>query len=527
MFRQLCKLCQVAEVSGIHNLRKYSLSAIWRQNSILMYPELDDDDNDTQEVNKTDSVKPIIQCRKKIFNFYPGKVYKKFEDIPIASGSWHNIKSKGDYFTIFPVLEEDDEKCEHNSFSDLGIDKRLIENLKAVGIEDPTVIQKRGISEILDGQNIFITGETGCGKTLTFLLPIMTQILKWKKQIQDRPANSPLALILSPSKELAHQIGTEAKKLAMGLDISVKAISGGKTKRMMRNPSVKDVDILVGTVGVVSKLTTARLYKLDYVRHVVLDEAHALFDETFDDKLGYFLRRIKFGYEQINDNLPESSQLTLSSATFPTEMPEYLSKCINTDSIVQISTANTHKVLVPQKFMRLGSTQKPPMLLKLVKPRALRREPTLIFSNDSATCDWISIFLNQMNIKTFNLHGSIPALVRNGKYRAFKNGEVNILSATNAGARGLDTTMVDCIINFDFPLSTIEYIHRCGRTGRVGGKPNGRVINFISRPLEIEMTKKIERITRRMKPLPMFDLSEQREKHEMDSEVRDLINSHK
>lgn len=131
-----------------------------------------------------------------------------------------------------------------------------------------------------------------------------------------------------------------------------------------------------------------------------------------------------------------------------------------TDSIVQISTANTHKVLVPQKFMRLGSTQKPPMLLKFVKPRALRREPTLIFSNDRATCDWISIFLNQMNIKTLNLHGSMPTLIRNGKYRAFKNGEVNVLSTTNAGARGLDTIMVDCIINFDFPLSTIEYIHR-------------------------------------------------------------------
>lgn len=130
------------------------------------------------------------------------------------------------------------------------------------------------------------------------------------------------------------------------------------------------------------------------------------------------------------------------------------------DSIIQISTANTHRVLVPQKFMRLGGSQKAPMLLKLVKPRALRREPTLIFSNDSSTCDFISIFLNQMNIKATNLHGSIPTEVRNGKYRAFKNGEISVLSTTNAGARGLDTIMVDFIINYDFPLSTVEYIHR-------------------------------------------------------------------
>ncbi|XP_008550012.1 probable ATP-dependent RNA helicase DDX28 [Microplitis demolitor] len=524
MIRQICNLCQKVEVTAIRNLRKYSLSAAWRQNSILMYPEVEEDD--TQEINNNDTIKPIIQCKRKLFNFYPGKTYRKFEDMPIASGSWHNAKSKGDYFTIYPTLEEEQEEeaeLRIKSFDDLYINKGLIENLKFNNIEEPTLIQKRGIPEILNGQNIFVTAETGCGKTLTYLLPVMNQILKWKELVQDRPHNSPLALILTPSRELAHQIGTEAKKLSINLGINVKTLSGGKTKKLMRNPSVRDVDILIGTIGVISKLTTVKIYKLNYVRHTVIDEAHALFDETFEDKMKCFLKRIKFGFEQVGNNFPESSQLTLASATLPKTMPEYLNKCVNMDSIIQISTANTHRVLVPQKFMRLGGSQKAPMLLKLVKPRALRREPTLIFSNDSSTCDFISIFLNQMNIKATNLHGSIPTEVRNGKYRAFKNGEISVLSTTNAGARGLDTIMVDFIINYDFPLSTVEYIHRCGRTGRVGGKINGRVINFISKPLEIEMTKKIERITRRMQPLPMFDITEQRAKREMDNEIKQLM----
>lgn len=110
--------------------------------------------------------------------------------------------------------------------------------------------------------------------------------------------------------------------------------------------------------------------------------------------------------------------------------------------------------------MRLGPSQKPAALLKLIKSRLSNKESTIIFSNDTTTCDWVSIFLNQMNVKTVSLHGNMPTPIRRDNYWKFRNGEINIISTTNSSARGLDTVSVDCVINYDFPMNTADYIHR-------------------------------------------------------------------
>ena len=116
--------------------------------------------------------------------------------------------------------------------------------------------------------------------------------------------------------------------------------------------------------------------------------------------------------------------------------------------------------MVPQKFLRLAKSDKPMTLLKIVKPKAMKKQPIIIFSDDSATCDWISLFLNEFNIRTVRLNGDMPMMARAGTFASFLRGECTVLSTTNAGARGLDTVDVNDIVNYDFPMETSEYIHR-------------------------------------------------------------------
>lgn len=176
----------------------------------------------------------------------------------------------------------------------------------------PLKIQKIGIPKIINGANTVIAAETGCGKTLTYLLPMIDKILRWKELAGHR-YNSPLGLIVTPTRELAFQIGVritkckinfmhlliaylspqlEAKKICQYLGIHTKTILGGKTKKIMINPPVEEVDIVIASFGVISKLTTNKIYKLNMVKHLVLDEADALFHETFEEQLQIFLKRM-------------------------------------------------------------------------------------------------------------------------------------------------------------------------------------------------------------------------------------------
>lgn len=119
-----------------------------------------------------------------------------------------------------------------------------------------------------------------------------------------------------------------------------------------------------------------------------------------------------------------------------------------------------HKILVPQKFIRLIPSQKPEELLKFVKPKASSKQRVIIFSNQNSTSHWVSSFLHDCGVRVTNLHGDMHLLERRGKYGEFLNGKTEVLSTTNGGSRGLDTIMVNHVLNYDFPLDTASYIHR-------------------------------------------------------------------
>ncbi|XP_012147431.1 putative ATP-dependent RNA helicase Dbp21E2 [Megachile rotundata] len=467
---------------------------------------------------------PIITCKRSSFNFYKGDRYDKWNPV-LASQSWNNKSSRGDYFYIHPYdinNNDTEEQTGIGKFEDLNLDSQLCERLEDLGFECPLEIQNLTIPKILKGCNAVVAAETGCGKTLAYMLPLITKVLRWK-EMEKRDMNCPLGLIVTPSRELAVQLGLELIRLSKCLGINTKLITGGRTKKMMRDPPVGNVDILVCSFGVISKLSTIGIYNVKSVKFVVLDEADALLHETFEEKLQVFLKRIPIGYHQTSsvDTLPTSAQLILASATIPSRLETVLGKIVNVNSLENITTDKLHKILVLQKFMRLGPSQKAVELLKYIKPKVLKNQPVIVFSNQADTSYWVCKFLHQCGVEATNLSGEMSLYERRGKYGEFINGTTKVLSTTNAGSRGLDTVMVNHILNYEFPLDTSDYIHRCGRTGRIGTVGECRVTNFISKPGEIVVVQKIEKAVRKMKPFPIFNLVNKQEQEVEEEDYTD------
>ncbi|XP_063240676.1 probable ATP-dependent RNA helicase DDX28 isoform X2 [Bacillus rossius redtenbacheri] len=429
---------------------------------------------------------PIIKCKNEELNHYKSLTYGKFDVIPLASKGWLHRKSKGDYFVIHEHSQIPARSEQPASFLDLGLSEEVVGILRRSGITEPTQIQEAGIPAVSSGRNVLLAAETGCGKTLAYLLPLVQQLAAAAAgdSAPGDPFNSPLALVVTPSRELAAQIGELANNFSRSLLFASKYLVGGRTKRKMMNPSFEKVDLLVASLGALSKLTSAGVYNMKRVRHIVLDEADTLLDDSFNEKLRHFLRRFPL---QVTDGVNERrTQLTL---------PE---------SLERVTTGRLHRIMphVPQRFVRLGLSQRPAELLRLARADFENKVPVIVFSNKSATSDWVSMFLNENGVDCVNLNKDMPLALRKGVFEKFQRGEANVISCTDIGSRGLDTVRVKHVINYEFPLYMADYIHRCGRTGRVGSLEGCHVTNFVSGKLDVKLVQAIELAARTTDALP-------------------------
>ncbi|XP_055918100.1 probable ATP-dependent RNA helicase DDX28 [Eupeodes corollae] len=462
--------------------------------------------------NSTKSKKiPLIECKNAKLNVPFGKplIEAKFGAIPLASKGWLHRRSKGDYFIVNTSMNEDEILSRMQNINDLQgtlqLSDDLIENLKSeLEITQLTKIQTDAIPIIRDSNHALIAAETGCGKTLAYLLPIVQQILEQKYRFEEQKPNTPLVLILSPGRELALQISDVAQKLCKSTGLKVKCILGGNTKQKMLNPEFEDVDILVGSIGAISKLVTTGIYRMEKVRHVVLDEADTLLDDSFSDKLCHFLKRFPFHMNHIQDNKVVGSQMILASATMPTNTNELLQNIIDTSTLHQVVSPNLHRLMphITHKFLRMNKSDRPANLLGMVKSELSKKRPVIVFGNKSSTSDYVSMFLNNNGVNCINLNGDMLMKIRIGRFEQFQQGMVDVLSTTDVGSRGLDTTRARQVINFDFPLHVSDYIHRCGRIGRVGSQQRCLITNFVSSQREVGLVQKIEHAARTGSLLP-------------------------
>lgn len=417
----------------------------------------------------------LITCKNSKLNHFADTRYSNVEAVPLASKGWNHPKSKGDYFMINPILDAGDYKKPSIPFNEINIEPRLVQKLETEGIKYATRFQAEAIPELFNGKHVLIGAETGCGKTISYLLPLIQIIGSSEDNIET--LNAPRILVLVPNRELAYQVGEMAEILSEPLGLKVKVLTGGRTKRIMMNPEFDKIDVLVSTPGAIGKLSTVGIYKLQNVQHTVLDEADTLTDDSFDERITSLLKRVS------------QSRIVLVSATLPKHLPDSL-KPIESE-LVEIISPEIHRPLlhISQKFLRISRSGKVGRLLQIAKSS---KEPLLIFANRNQTCDWIAMFLRENGETCSNINGNMNYAIRIEQWKNFIEGKSRVLAATDIGSRGLDTVHMKHVLNYEFPLYAADYLHRIGRVGRIGSPRDCKVTNLLCGGPEIDLVQQIE-----------------------------------
>ncbi|CAF3653540.1 unnamed protein product [Rotaria socialis] len=457
---------------------------------------------------------PVIACKRSNFNHYPGREYRRMTDKHVASGAWQHRLSKGDFFTIDHHFKNPAwTQSTAQTFEQLDCKPEIVEILNKANIHNPTSTQSRVIPRLRSGHHMIVTAETGGGKTLAYLVPLVESLLQWKSPKRLLPMeNAPFAIILAPTRELVAQI-EHMLEVFQELNIRTRSLIGINTNKDPLNFSLGEVDIIISTPGILLRLLRQdehfgieRRLIGSNLQHVIVDEADTLLDITFSSAVVEIIRRLEIDVQPITNlekSAPPAVQLVFVSATIPTATEETLKELISTDEIDKMSTPSVHRIMphVPQKFYRIGNQQKLGLVLKLVKYDIEKKHPCLIFCNQTKTVRFLRQFFHDQRIDILVMHSHMTDTKRAKNLEDFRNGENKIMCATDIISRGVDTYWVEHVIQFDFPRFISDYIHRAGRVGRIGSKNPGKISSFVTQPHEISLAQQIEVATRMNKKL--------------------------
>ncbi|XP_068430552.1 probable ATP-dependent RNA helicase DDX28 [Clinocottus analis] len=472
------------------------------------------------KINTIKAGKLLIQGKNPDLNQSAAYTIGKFEPLILCSKGWKHNKSFGDYFTINNIKTVEPFVAEnHNdgvqqkasvTFNNLRICKGLVEALSNTNITHPTTVQLQTIPKVMKGYNILCAAETGSGKTLSYLLPILHRLQADNElDVYTGSTNKIRAVVLVPSRELAEQVAAVSRTLCAPLGLMTSTVGGGRGVGHIKMVFKRDhPDVLVATPGALAKALQRRCVDLSELRFFVVDEADTMFDPSFSDMLESILRHTNIARDPQETQGPgHKAQLLVVGATFPGGVGEVLSQVTDLGSMVVIKSKMLHFLMphVKQTFMKIKGADKVLELHQALKRLQQKKEgaAALVFCNKSATVNWLGYSLDEMGVPHVRLQGEMPAAVRTGIFQSFqKPGQANVLVCTDIASRGLDTSRVGLVVNYDSPESHTDYIHRAGRVGRAGGVEDGEVLSFVTHPWDVELVQKIEIAARRRTSLP-------------------------
>lgn len=364
------------------------------------------------------------------------------------------------------------------NFSELGLSELIVKAVLEKGYSEPSPIQLQAIPLVLEGHDLMAAAQTGTGKTAGFVLPILQQL----SQRSDRVKSNHLrVLILTPTRELAAQVGDSVAQYAKYVGVSSDVIFGGVkiNPQMMRLR--KGVDVLVATPGRLLDLHNQNAIKFDQVDILVLDEADRMLDMGFIHDIKRIVKLI-----------PSTRQTLLFSATFSPEIRQLAQNFLRNPQQVSVSQQNSTAVTVEQSVYNVDKNQKCNLLIQLIKKG--KWEQVLVFTRTKHGANKLSDQLNKNGIQAAAIHGNKSQGARTQALANFKSNDVRVLVATDIAARGIDIAQLPYVVNYELPHVAEDYVHRIGRTGRAGA--TGIALSLVCED-EFKQLVAIERLTQK------------------------------
>ncbi|MBS5449902.1 MAG: DEAD/DEAH box helicase [Coriobacteriia bacterium] len=346
------------------------------------------------------------------------------------------------------------------TFNELGLSEKTLAAVEAMGYTEATPVQEQAIPLVLAGHDVLAAAQTGTGKTAAFTLPVMDKLGHYKK------GQGPLALIITPTRELAQQIDTVARAVGKKTGHWVLTVVGGLSYRPQINGLRRGVDVLVATPGRLIDLYEQGALQLDSVQTLVLDEADRMLDMGFWPDV-----------KRIIDVLPKERQTLLFSATLDESVMKTIGNEVHDPQYVEIAHKGTAAETVEQFVVPVSSMQKPDLLKAVLDEKG--HKSVIVFTRTKFRAENLAERLWREGFETEAIHGDRSQAQRSRALKAFRDGRVDIIVATDVLARGIDVSGVNYVINFDVPMDPEDYIHRIGRTGRAGEE--GFAITFVTR----------------------------------------------
>ncbi|GAB1610712.1 ATP-dependent RNA helicase DDX54 [Argonauta hians] len=349
------------------------------------------------------------------------------------------------------IQEQNRKKKKSGGFQSMGLSQPVFKGVLHKGYKIPTPIQRKTIPLLLAGKDIVAMARTGSGKTAAFLIPMFEQLKTHSAKVGAR------ALIMSPTRELAMQTLRFTKELGKHIDLRAAVILGGDRMEDQFSAMHSLPDIIIATPGRFLHVVMEMKMNLASLQYVVFDEADRLFEMGFKEQLDEILRR-----------LPESRQTLLFSATLPKQMVEFAKAGLNNPTLVRLDVDNKLSEQLQNAYFYCRDTQKPALLLYLLKSVVKSFEQTVVFAATKHHVELLSMFLNSVGISNTFVYSSLDASARKINIAKFQHKRVNVLIVTDLAARGIDIPLLDNVINYNFPGKPKLFVHRVGRVARAG-----------------------------------------------------------
>ncbi|MFN3425434.1 MAG: DEAD/DEAH box helicase [Novosphingobium meiothermophilum] len=358
-------------------------------------------------------------------------------------------------------------------FADLGLSDELLQSVLDAGYDEPTPIQAQAIPAVLMMKDIIGIAQTGTGKTAGFVLPMIDILAHGRRR-----ALMPRSLILEPTRELAAQVAENFEKYGKNHDLKMALLIGGVQMGDQVKALSEGVDVLIATPGRLMDLFERGKILLTGCEMLVIDEADRMLDMGFIPDI-----------ENICSKLPTTRQTLLFSATMPPPIKKLADRFLSNPKSIEVARPAATNTNIAQHKVRCSARQKREVLRHLLRTDNV--STAIIFANRKTTVRELNKSLQRHGFASSEIHGDMDQSQRLAELQRFKDGEVNILCASDVAARGLDIKGVSHVFNFDTPWHPDDYVHRIGRTGRGGA--TGRAFTLVSDE-DLESIENVEKL---------------------------------